>query len=360
MLLTTELRPVFDESSKIAFSLFGLDVTWYALIILTGAIVGSIIGYFCFAKRLHFNSDLLFEGLALGLLFGVIGARLYYVLFYGHKFNSFWDMINPRNGGLAIHGALIATAIFLPIWCKLRHVKLLYLIEIAMPLIMLAQVFGRWGNFVNQEAFGSLIKYPGMVDNLQPLTDEALIAQRDFLHKLLIPNFIINRMYISSSPAAGFTVPGYYHPTFLYESILNLIGLSAYMIIRKYTKKIYVGESLNFYLIWYGIVRFFIESLRTDPLMFFNTNIKVAQLISVIFVVVGVTFFILRRCFKWKLISAKEALYGEGSSMMITADDKGSLEQNPQDTANDTEEKEKKAKGKKKPNKQDEKDNKNQ
>ena len=332
MFLTTELRPVFSESSKIAFSLFGLDVTWYALIILTGAIVGSIIGYFVFAKKLNFTSDLLFEGLALGLLFGVIGARLYYVLFYGHHFDSFWDMINPRSGGLAIHGALIATAIFLPIWCKLRHVKLLTLIEIALPLIMLAQVFGRWGNFVNQEAFGGLVKYPGMVDEYQALTDANLAAQREALHKLLIPNFIIDRMYISSSPASGFTVAGYYHPTFLYESLLNLLGLSVYMIVRKFVKKIYVGESLNFYLIWYGAVRFFIESLRTDPLMFFNTGIKVAQLISVIFIILGVTFIILRRVFKWKLVSARDALYGEGSTMIYEpakAGDNLSISENP-------------------------------
>lgn len=316
--ITDVLRPTFSESSKIAFEVFGIGISWYAIIIISGAILGSVIGYYCFVKKLGFSADLLYEGLAFGLLFGILGARLYYVLFSGVEYDSIWDVLNPRSGGLAIHGAIIAVAIYLPIFCKIRHIKLIYLLEVALPLIMLAQVIGRWGNFVNQEAFGGIIDVFGGIENLTPstiLTDEQLLMQREVLQKLLIPDFIIDRMYISSSQANGFICSGYYHPTFLYESLANLIGLSTYMIIRKYSKHIYVGDGVAFYLGWYGIVRFFIEAVRSDPLML--GNIRVAQLTSVIYFVLAVLIIVLRRVFKFRMITCKEALYGENSSILI-------------------------------------------
>lgn len=313
--MLTNLRPLFDESSKICFEIFNVSITWYAVIILSGAIIGSLFGYFYFGKRLGITADLVSEGLAFGLLFGVVCARLYYVLFSGAHYDSFLDVINPRSGGLAIHGAIIGIAIYLPIWCKIRHVDVLVLLEIALPLIMFAQVVGRWGNFVNQEAFGSLIKYPGMESVNTPLTDAGLLAQREFLKKLLIPDFIINRMYISHSSAAGFSVPGYYHPTFLYESFLNLVGITVYQTVRKFVKKIYVGDAIGFYLIWYGIVRYFIESLRSDPLML--GNIRVAQLTSVLYLIGGITLIVLRRVLKYRPQSVYDALYKDGATMIL-------------------------------------------
>lgn len=315
--ILTNLRPRFDESTKIAIKLGNISITWYAVIILTGALIGAFFGYFYFAKRLNMTSDLVSEGLALGLLLGIIGARLYYVAFSGIHYDSFWEVINPRSGGLAIHGAVIAVVIYLPIWCKIRHIDLLVLLEIALPLIMFAQVVGRWGNFINQEAFGELVKYPGELASNGILSDAQLLAQREWLHKLLIPNFIIDRMYISSSTAAGFSIAGYYQPTFLFESVLNLIGLTLYMTIRKFVKKIYVGDGISFYLIWYGGVRIFIESLRSDPLLIGNSNIKVAQVISIIFIIVGVAFAVVRRILKYRLTSCYDALYKEGATMII-------------------------------------------
>lgn len=315
--LTTELRPVFPESSKIFIKIGNLEITWYAVIILSGAIVCALFGYFHYLKRLGVDADTVSEGLAIGLLCGILGARLYYVAFSGYHYNSFWEVINPREGGLAIHGAVISTMIFIPIYCKIKHIDLITTLEIALPIFMFGQVVGRWGNFVNQEAFGSLIKYPGFISNEIPLDDNALIAQRAFLKKLLIPDFIIDRMYIDYSSASGFTVSGYYHPTFLYESVLNLIGMTAYMTIRKFWKKILVGDGVSFYLIWYGIVRIFIESLRTDPLLLGNTNIKMAWVTSGIFIFIGLVLAIGRRIFKYRMESCYDALYKEGATIIL-------------------------------------------
>lgn len=315
--ILSTLRPIFSNNDKIAINIdtLNLSITWYAIIILSGAIIGTLFGYFRYGKRLGLSADLVSEGLALGLLFGVLFARLYYVIFSGVTYNSIIDVINPRNGGLAIHGAVIAVLVYLPIWTKFRHIDLLLLLEIALPLILFAQVVGRWGNFINQEAFGPLIKTNLVTGNESILTDEALLSQREYLHNMLIPNFIIDRMYITTSNAAGFTISGYYHPTFLYESMLNLFGLTLYMILRKFIKQIIVGDGLSFYLIWYGIVRIFIESLRTDPLMI--GNIKVAQAISIIMIASGILLIILRRILKIRLTPCKDALYSKNSSLIV-------------------------------------------
>lgn len=318
------LRPMFSESSKVAFSLFGIDIAWYAVIIMSGALISAIFGYYYYAKRLGVSSDNVFYGVALGLLFGILGARLYYVIFTAStgevQYDSFLEVINPRDGGLAIHGGVIGAALFLVVFCKVRHIKLLYVLEIVMPLIMFSQSIGRWGNFVNQEAFGGLVQVEGLdissLTHSSVLSDSILEAQRNALSNLLIPDFIIDRMYISYSSAGGFICSGYYYPTFLFESVLNFFGVTCYFIARKYIKKIVVGDALSFYLIWYGAVRIFIESMRTDPLMLGNTNIKVAQLISIIMIVGGILLIVFRRIYKYQLTPCKEALYGENASMM--------------------------------------------
>lgn len=315
------LRPEYHD--RIAFSLGNFDVAWYAIIIMFGAILGTLIGYFGFAKKLGMNSDILITGLTIGVFVGVIGARLYYVLFNykNMDINSFLDVISPRSGGLAIHGAILAEFIFLPIYCKVKKIDLVILLEIAMPLILLAQVVGRWGNFMNQEAFGGLVPFTGEAVN-GVLSDAQLIEQRTYLANHLVPEFVINRMYIAYSGAKGFTLAGYYQPTFLYESFFNLMGLLLYMGLRKRVKKLYIGDGLSFYLIWYGIVRFFIEFMRTDPLTIGNTGIRIAVVTSVVYVIVGLTIAIVRRVLKYRLIPCQDVFYGEGYSMILESEEK--------------------------------------
>lgn len=314
------LRPVFDESKKIAFTIGTMSVAWYAIIIMLGAVTGTLFGYFFFAKKLYLDSDTLITGMTLGVIFGILGARLYYVLFNfkNMEISSIIDIISPRGGGLAIHGAVLAEFIFLPIFCKKKKVDLLLILEIAMPLILFAQVVGRWGNFINQEAFGSLVPFTGEIKN-GVLSDAQLLEQRELLKKLLVPDFVIDRMYISGSNLSHITngierIAGYYYPTFYFESVANFIGLTTYMVLRKFVKKIYVGDGLCFYLTWYGFVRFFIELIRTDPLTFLG--IRVAVLTSIIYFIVGITLFILRRVFKYRLESCQYLLHGEGRAIM--------------------------------------------
>lgn len=316
--LLTELRPVFDESDKVAFSIGGFSIAWYAIIIMIGAILGTCFGYFRFAKKLGMDSDTLLTGITLGVVFGILGARLYYVLFNFQNMNikNFWDVINPRTGGLAIHGAIIAEFIFLPIFCKVKKVDLVILLEIAMPLILFAQVVGRWGNFMNQEAFGGLVPFTGDIIGGK-LSDAQLLEQRLYLQNHLVPNFVIDRMYITYSSASGFSVAGYYQPTFLYESFFNLVGLLLYMGIRKRTKKLYIGDGLSFYLIWYGLVRFFIELMRTDPLTIGSTGIRIAIVMSIIYMITGFAIAIIRRILKYRLIPCQDVLYGNNYSMML-------------------------------------------
>ena len=311
------LTPTFEENSKIFLKIGDLQIAWYAIIIIGGAIICSIIAYFMYLKRLGLNSDTLSEGLVLGLLFGILGARLYYVAFSGDTYNSIIEVLDPSKGGLAIHGAIIAVSIYVPIYCKIKHIDVIPLLEILFPVFMMCQAIGRWGNFVNQEAYGPLIKYPGFVSYYNTLTEANLIAQREFLSKLLIPDFIIDRMYISN-PVGG-TAAGYYHPTFLYESVFNVCGVLLYTTLRRFVKKIYVGDGISFYLIWYGILRFFIESLRTDALPLWNTGLKVAQVISILFIILGVTLAVLRRVFKYRLVPCKEALLGENATLMLVS-----------------------------------------
>ena len=313
--IPTPLDPYFLKIGNI-------EIRWYAVCILSGAVGVALWAYYTIFRHIRFDSDNLITGLVFGLFSGIAGARIYYIIFDheglpSNAWDAFLEIIGlGGNGlsGLAIHGGIYATIIFLFIFCKVKKIKLLALIEIVLPCFMLAQVVGRWGNFMNQEAFGPLVN--GYTSG--PLTDLELLAQRETLRHLLVPNFVIDNMYIT--PDYSLDIPritGYYYPTFYFESVLNLIGAVGYIILRKKSNKIYLGDAVAFYLTWYGIVRFIIESMRTDPLMI--GNIRVALLTSVIFFIVGILIFILRRVFKYKCDSAKELLY-EGGTIWLNPD----------------------------------------
>lgn len=328
---TDPLRPDWsDASGKVyekyanAFEVFNIPVKWYAIMILCAIILSVVIGYFGFAKRLGVNSDHLFEGVMVGVVAGIVGARLWFVVA-----NIFEDqgqsayILNPmnifaiRDGGLAISGGVLLAGIALFFYSRFRHLKFLYLLEIVLPLIMISQVLGRWGNFFNLEAHGGLILVDGWEAALESangkvITDNNFLqAQRDFLW--FFPDFMIDRMYIYDGTKGVF---GYCHPCFFYEGMLNFIGFTAYMLIRRFVKKgIYVGDGLSFYLIWYGIVRFFVEHLRTDAQMIKNTDVHIVVVYAVIMVIVGVAWFIIRRVKKIAMIPCHEALYGFDSTI---------------------------------------------
>ncbi|HAX72221.1 MAG TPA: prolipoprotein diacylglyceryl transferase, partial [Firmicutes bacterium] len=209
-----------------------------------------------------------------GLPISIISARIYYVAFS-------WDYYskNPQNiikiweGGIAIHGAIIGAAIFGYIYCKRKKISPWLIMDIAGVSFIIAQAIGRWGNFMNQEAHGGAV--PGAT----------LDAQREFLQSLFIPDFIINNMYINGT---------YYHPTFLYESVWNIIGFLIAMFVLRKLSKLLVGEIAAFYAIWYSIGRFVIEGMRTDSLMVTET-LRIAQVISLVSIVAVLIVILIRR-----------------------------------------------------------------
>ncbi len=242
-------------------NLFGISIRWYSVLIL----VGIIIGFFLAereGKKFDLPKDFVFDLGFLVVIFGIVGARLYYVIFNFDIYkNDIMEIFKVWNGGLAIHGGIIGGLITLFIYCKVKKVNLFRMTDIVVPSLILAQAIGRWGNFFNGEAHG-------------PAT--TLLN----LQNLHIPNFIIKGMSINGI---------YYHPTFLYESIWCLIGFIILLLIRKFYKYLKSGQLTCVYLMWYSLGRIFIEALRTDSLML--GNIKMAQLISVIMFFIGFVGF---------------------------------------------------------------------
>ena len=241
--------------NPVAFEIFGMDIRWYGIIIGSGVLMAFLSSYLL-AKRKDLDFDIIIDGFLWSFPFGIIGARLYYVAFdfkYGN-YETFFDIINTRNGGMAIHGGLIGALLVAFIFTKYKKINFLEYIDVIMPGVILAQAIGRWGNFMNQEAHGG------------PVTEE-------FISKF--PEFIQNGMLINEI---------YYHPTFLYESIWNLVvfGLLIFILNKKKEQH---GIVIGSYMILYSIGRFFIEGMRTDSLMVLG--LRTAQLISLAGILAG-------------------------------------------------------------------------
>ena len=237
------------------------QIKWYSFFIFLAMLTACLI-IFKESKKKNVPDNYLTNLIFYGLIIGILGARLYYVIFnLDYYLNNPSQIFAIWNGGLAIHGGLISALIFLMIYSRKNKINILQILDIIVVGVIIAQAIGRWGNFFNQEAYGNII-------SLQALKN---------MH---LPKFIIDGMYISGS---------YREPTFLYESICSLIGFILLLILRA-TKKLKTGQLTAIYLIWYGIVRFGIETLRSDSLML--GQIKVAQLVSLLFVISGIALFI--------------------------------------------------------------------
>lgn len=257
--------------NPVALKLGNLTVTWYAIFILSGIMVAYIL-INKESKKYNISSSFVSNLIFWCVIFGIIGARIYYVLFnLDYYMQDPIEIIKIWNGGLAIHGGIIAGIITLVVYCKKYKINILKMTDIACVGVIIAQAIGRWGNFFNGEAHGGIVS-------------------RAFLESLHLPNFIIEGMHIGKY---------YYAPTYLYESILNVIGFILLIIIRKF-KKTKLGNITALYLIWYGIVRFIIESMRTDSLLL--GNIKIAQLISIIMIIIGIIMLIVTsiKCDRYK------------------------------------------------------------
>jgi phosphatidylglycerol:prolipoprotein diacylglycerol transferase len=245
-----------------------------------GMIVAIILGI-KEGKKLGISSEDILDGALIIVPLSILGARIWYVIFEWHIYNgNIFDMLDIRDGGLAIHGAFITAVVATYLYTKKKGINFISTLDIVSPGFMIAQAFGRWGNFFNQEAHGGVIG--GVTSGVANLS---LDEQRAFLSQTLhLPNFITNQMYLNGPDGLY-----YYHPTFLYESTWNIIGFTIILFLRrmKFTRR---GDMFAFYLIWYSVGRFFIEGMRTDSLYIGNTGLRTAQIISILMILGGVVF----------------------------------------------------------------------
>jgi len=233
-----------------------IQIYWYTVILFVAFLLGGTIALNK-AKKEDIDNEFMINFFFYLIPIVIVGARLYYVLFnLDYYSNNVIEIVKVWEGGLAIHGGVIAGLIFTIFYTRRYNIKTLKMFDIMVVSLILGQAIGRWGNFMNSEAYGP-------ITNLETLKN------------LFIPQFIIDGMYINGE---------YYHPTFFYESLWCFIGFIILLIIGKLNKK--TGILFSTYLIWYGIGRFLIESLRQDSL--FLGNIKVAQLVSLIYIIVGI------------------------------------------------------------------------
>lgn len=253
-----------EALSRVAFELGPLTVYWYGVIIMTGVMVGLWLAN-REVERKQLPKETFVDLVLWAVPISIICARAYYVAFkwdyYSQNLN---EIAKIWEGGIAIHGALIGAIATTIIYAKKKKLSFWLLVDIAAPSLILAQAIGRWGNFMNQEAHGGPVS-------------------REFLVNLKIPDFIINQMYINGQ---------YYHPTFLYESLWNVVGFLSLIFLRKTNLK--TGELFLSYLIWYSIGRFLVEGLRTDSLMLTET-IRIAQLMSISLIILAICLMWFRR-----------------------------------------------------------------
>lgn len=237
--------------NPVAFEVFGIEIMWYAIIICTGFILGVFVAT-KLAKYNNVNPDHIIDILLFALPAAIVGARLYFVAFEWDQYkDNILEIINIRGGGLAIYGGLIGAFLVGYIYARIKKLNFLNLTDIFIPAVALGQSVGRWGNFINQEAYGRVTDLPwGIIIDGQKV-----------------------------------------HPTFLYESIGDFI---IFLVLYKVAKnKKFNGQAFYLYLILYGVLRFFVEGLRTDSLYIFG--LRVSQLLSGIFAIVGVILYMINR-----------------------------------------------------------------
>ena len=234
-----------------------LSIKWYAVFILSGAFISYVVSSREIKKMGHPISVL--DDLYFGaIVAGIVGSRLWYVVFYDLQsyLSNPISILMTWNGGMAIQGGLLLGALYAYVYLKRKHISFLRMADAIVPTILIAQAMGRWGNFMNQEAYGKVVP-------------ESFYA--------LWPSFIKNVMLIGGE---------FREPTFLYESSLNLLGFALIWFGLKKFSENRRGDLMYAYLMWYGLIRFWVESLRTDSLMFMG--FRTAQMVSIAFILLGV------------------------------------------------------------------------
>lgn len=277
----TFLDLTIAKLDPVAITIGSWSIYWYG-VIMGLAILAAYVVFNQEAKLKGIDSDTSFDLLFWAVVVGLIGARLYYVFFSLDQYLS-----NPIKiffvweGGLAIYGGVLAGIGSLYYLTNKYDLEFISLLDIAAPALMIGQSIGRWGNFMNQEAHGGPVS-------------------RSFLETLALPEFIIEQMNIEGI---------YYHPTFLYESLWNLLGFIIILFLRRKKNLLLKGEVLAYYMIWYGSGRFWIEGLRTDSL--YLGPIRISQLVSLLLIILGLYLVVSRRRNPVAAYYTDDRTYGE-------------------------------------------------
>ncbi|MCR2803927.1 prolipoprotein diacylglyceryl transferase [Paenibacillus soyae] len=293
-MLTLAVNPV-------VFEIGGLSIRWYGIILGLAALAGLLLAV-QEGKRFGIKPDFFMDLLLFGAPSAIIAARIYYVAFMWEDYkDNPMDIFKIWEGGIAIYGAIIGAFICGIIYARYKGYNFIRIADICVPSILIGQMIGRWGNFMNQEAYGA------------PVSEDFL---RNTLH---IPSFIVDHMFIMDQavPEGAFR-----HPAFLYESLWSLVGLGILFILRR-QKFLRAGELMASYFIWYSIGRFFIEALRIDSLAFMGPswlasfinglwspmdtvfdagyldpaygNIRISQMLALLLILAAIVFIIVRR-----------------------------------------------------------------
>jgi phosphatidylglycerol:prolipoprotein diacylglycerol transferase len=242
------------------FGIQGFNIAWYGIIIACGMVLGVLLAMYR-AKQRGFKPDMILDFMLWAIPLAIVGARLYYVIFEWENYaGDLLKIFAINQGGLAIYGGVIGGIIAAIIFCKIKKFPFFTLIDLVVPSLILGQAIGRWGNFVNQEAFGNIITNPSL-------------------------QFFPVAVYIEQ-------LGEWHQATFFYESAWNIVLLCVVLLLSR--KKVKDGTLLSTYFIGYGIGRFLVEGLRTDSL-YILPGIRVSQILSLILVAVGIVMLVMIR-----------------------------------------------------------------
>ncbi|WP_284643404.1 prolipoprotein diacylglyceryl transferase [Paenibacillus silviterrae] len=317
----------------IAIALGPIKVHWYGIILGTAVLVGLLLAV-QEGKRFKIPSDFFMDLILIGVPSAIVGARIYYVAFKWEDYRDNWlEIFAVWHGGIAIYGALIGAVAAGVIYSRKKGYNFWRIADICAPGLIVGQMIGRWGNFMNQEAHGGPV-------------DEAFLRET-----LNLPNWIVQQMFIEGT---------YYHPTFLYESLWNLVGLLLLLWLRR-RPFLRAGELFAGYFLWYSIGRFFVEALRTDSLDFtgpewlagfinwlwtpmtwfgftqgtltYGGNVRISQLVAILIFLGGIAFIAIRRKTGAASVRYADPIVRQGETVMepeneAKAEQQGSEEKN--------------------------------
>lgn len=272
--MTGEILGIEFSFSRVAFEIGGFQVYWYGILIAMGFLL-AIIYAFRRAPYFGIKQDPMIDVVLVGSVCAIICARAYYVLTSLDSYRSFKEAVSIHDGGLAIYGAVIGAVIFGGLMCRLRKVSMPAMFDLAGIGLLLGQAIGRWGNFINQEAFGNNTSSVfGMISN----------GTIDYLSKPSV-QAALAKQGVTVDPLSPV------HPCFLYESVWCFAGFILLHFLSKH--RAFKGETFLQYIVWYGLGRFFIESVRIDSLMI--GSFKISQLVAAICVVGGALAIVILR-----------------------------------------------------------------